>query len=253
MLAEPESKQRVSPLLVLVLLVLTARSVSSGEDGAGPASDSGELHAASTSDTLESLLDQTITGRRDRMRQLHSGIRTVLERLTEQRTPKTDASREPSEPLPVLPRDESATPESLPPPEPPVSAPEDKQPMLPMATLVTDRPIDQLAAADNLFGAGDIRHALDLYRQLQAVELPEAEHRWIRYQIASCQRRLGEIGAATKEYRELANDGVTDEISENARWFIEMISQRNSLSSHLENLAITLEIMENEVHNEFPP
>ncbi|TVS17403.1 MAG: hypothetical protein EA424_12640 [Planctomycetaceae bacterium] len=236
-----------------MLVVVTVSSVSAGNDRARRAVDGDRFPAASNDDTLESFLDRTIVERRDRVRRLNQGIRSLLDRMTEQTIPETDDNHEPSQQLQTLPPDEPDVPELLEDPQTPVSAPEAPRPKLPLATPVTDRPVDRLAAADNLFGAGDIQHALALYRQLRQADLPEAERRWICYQIACCQRRMGEINGATKDYRELANDAVNDAVSENARWFIEVISQRHNLSSNVQNLTAILQSLEEEIRNEFAP
>jgi hypothetical protein len=95
--------------------------------------------------------------------------------------------------------------------------------------------IDSLSLADSLFGADEIAQALQVYQTLSPEKLPAADRTWVRYQIASCHRRLGNVGASEQGYRELA--GSSDErIAAQARWWLDALDKRKRLENSLKGV-----------------
>jgi len=104
--------------------------------------------------------------------------------------------------------------------------------------------------ADNLFGAGDIALALEIYRGLQSENLDAAEVRWVNYQVASCQRRIGNVSTAEQTYREVASASDDDLASANARWWLDSIGRRKRLQNGLVGLDQAIRTMESETREQ---
>jgi TolA-binding protein len=100
--------------------------------------------------------------------------------------------------------------------------------------------IEPLALADNLFGADDVAAALKIYQGLTPAKFGAGDRQWIRYQIASCHRRLGDVGTAEQEYRELAGTKPDDRIAAFARWWLDAIQKRKRLEGGLKAAAEAL-------------
>jgi len=108
-------------------------------------------------------------------------------------------------------------------------------------------PSDRLALANNLFGAGDIELALELYDGLQKQVLGNAEKRWVRYQIATCHRRLGSMATAEQIYRELTSETGDDLISAHARWWLDAMGYRKRLAEGVEGLDQSIRNIERQI------
>ncbi len=117
-------------------------------------------------------------------------------------------------------------------------------------TTNTAEPAERLSLADNLFGAGDIALALEIYRGLQSENLDAAEVRWVNYQVASCQRRIGNVSTAEQTYREVASASDDDLASANARWWLDSIGRRKRLQNGLVGLDQAIRTMESETREQ---
>lgn len=115
------------------------------------------------------------------------------------------------------------------------------------ANLATGSLTDRLALANNLFGAGDIELALEFYQGLQKEDLDDAEQQWVRYQIATCHRRLGSVAAAEQIYREVASASGDDPTTAGARWWLDAIGRRNRLEEGIKGLDQAISSMEREI------
>lgn len=116
--------------------------------------------------------------------------------------------------------------------------------------ISTTDPAARISLADNLFGAGDIALALEIYQGLQTESLDASEMRWVNYQIASCQRRIGSVSSAEQNYREVANASDDDLASANARWWLDAIGRRKRLQSGLDGLNQAIRTMESEIREQ---
>jgi hypothetical protein len=114
------------------------------------------------------------------------------------------------------------------------------------APLETD-PVDSLALADSLFGAGEIEMALAGYQRLGDGEIPDSDRRWVQYQIASCKRTLGEPGSAEQIYRELLADNRDDMVAAQARWWLETLQTRKRLLGAAQGVQSALEKLKEQI------
>ena len=90
-------------------------------------------------------------------------------------------------------------------------------------------PVDRIALADNLFGMADIQTALRIYGEIEQTSLSVSDRLWVRYQSASCYRRLGATSKAQSLYREIANSTDAPDLAATARWWLNAIQRRTRL------------------------
>lgn len=103
-------------------------------------------------------------------------------------------------------------------------------------TRILDTPPDKIALADSLFYTGELDLALNIYqRSLQVVPDSREDHVWIRFQIASCYRRMQKFDDAKKILRTIAEGSDKDPIVINARWWLDTIERKRKL---LDSIAI---------------
>ncbi len=103
-------------------------------------------------------------------------------------------------------------------------------------TTVLDRPPDQLAVADNLFYSGEYALAQELY-QVALVHAPAGPSRtWIQFQLASCLKRTSQVGEAQKLLREITATQGIEEVTANARWWLETTERKKKLQEELDIL-----------------
>jgi len=160
--------------------------------------------------------------------------------------PLVSPSRDPGEAIGSSPNSSSDVSQS---PGPAREASE-KAPIPTSGNKTDAEPTDRISLADNLFGAGEIELALDIYQGLQKENLSDAERRWVPYQIATCHRRLGKVSSAEQSYRELASASDDDLASTNARWWLDAIGRRKRLENGLKGLDEAIQTMESEIREQ---
>ncbi len=124
--------------------------------------------------------------------------------------------------------------------------PTEKPPIVPPDAAEGTQPVDPQGLADSLFGVGETQLAFDAYRRLAAEGLSETDRRWVRYQLASCQRRMGQTGSAEQEYRELLAADNEDSIAVLARWWLATTQRRKQLASSLQAVEEALKTLQAE-------
>ncbi len=118
-------------------------------------------------------------------------------------------------------------------------------------TRILDTPPDQIALADSLFYTGEIDLAINLYQKvLQATPLGGEDHVWIRYQIASCYRRMNKFDEASKILRQIAEGSDTNPIVVNARWWLDTIERKRKLVNSIAVLEQFIKRKSNEINDE---
>lgn len=104
------------------------------------------------------------------------------------------------------------------------------------AAGLVDGPIDRLALADSLYGAGEIELALAMYREVDTRKFTTSERRWVDYQIAGCLRRLKAYAESIEKHRQLVGEDVDDWIAKSSRWWLDAIEERQGLEEELSTL-----------------
>lgn len=121
--------------------------------------------------------------------------------------------------------------------------------ILPPSPLpITDAPVDRLALADNLFGAGENRLALGIYSQLLKQRNSKSDMGWLHLQMANCHRRLEETPDAEKHYRIVAGMKNAGFFAKSARWWLGSLKKRQEMKQRLANWKQTLAMAESEIN-----
>lgn len=102
------------------------------------------------------------------------------------------------------------------------------------AEAIIDGPVDRIGLADNLYAMGELQIALEMYQQVDLKQLSESEWYWVKYQIASCYRRLGQISDAQDQYRRLAGQKNAGWLATTARWWLDQMDARAALQKKVE-------------------
>jgi hypothetical protein len=108
---------------------------------------------------------------------------------------------------------------------------------LSMETFVIDGAIDRLGLANNLFATGEYPIAFEMYQETAKSELTPGQHFWVEYQTANCLRRLGKPAEASQRYRKLADHPEAGWLSQQARWWVEILEKIRILEKTLEENA----------------
>lgn len=99
---------------------------------------------------------------------------------------------------------------------------------------VVHGPIDRLGLANNLYAVGEYQLAMKMYEQTEMSELTAQQQVWTEYQIANCLRRMGRNGEASNRYRRIAEQPEAGWLSEQSRWWVDVLEQIRQLQSSLE-------------------
>lgn len=94
--------------------------------------------------------------------------------------------------------------------------------------------IDRLGLANNLYAVGEYELALDMYEKIDMTELTAQQQIWTDYQMANCLRRMGRNGDASNRYRRIAEQPEAGWLSEQSRWWVEVLEQIRQLQNSLE-------------------
>ena len=94
--------------------------------------------------------------------------------------------------------------------------------------------IDRLGLANNLYAVGEYELALDMYEKTDMTELTAQQQIWTDYQMANCLRRMGRNADASNRYRRIAEQPEAGWLSEQSRWWVDVLEQIRQLQSSLE-------------------
>lgn len=142
--------------------------------------------------------------------------------------PQETSAGTPGSPEPAVPGPQLQN--LIPPPEPvPSSVFADGM----AAEAILDGPVDRIGLADNLYAIGELQIALEMYQQVDLTQLKESEWFWVKYQIASCFRRLGQTGDAQDQYRRLAGQKKAGWLAATARWWLDQMDARAALEQEI--------------------
>ena len=121
------------------------------------------------------------------------------------------------------------------------------QPAAIPAIPVTQDPVDSLALANNLFAVGDpqsLQLALGIYDKLHNQLKADPGHaddlEWIRFQLASCHRRNGDIKKAEKFYRIVASSKRAPYWAAQAQWWLQNIARMERIYGRQQRVKETL-------------
>jgi hypothetical protein len=128
-------------------------------------------------------------------------------------------------------------------PKPDVS-PSDDRPafdsILSEAIAVTDKPVDRIALANNLFASGELALAQKIYESIDLNEVSESQKVWIQYQMAGCFRRLDSSQEAQSLYRTVAASKAAPHWAKRARWWLNTMSSSARIKERQVKMVNTL-------------
>jgi hypothetical protein len=98
---------------------------------------------------------------------------------------------------------------------------------------VVHGPIDRLGLANNLYAVGEYQLAMKMYEQTEMADLTAQQQIWTDYQMANCLRRMGRNAEASNRYRRIAEQPEAGWLSEQSRWWVDVLEQIRQLQSSL--------------------
>ena len=98
---------------------------------------------------------------------------------------------------------------------------------------VVHGPIDRLGLANNLYAVGEYQLAMKMYEQTERADLTAQQQIWTDYQMANCLRRMGRNAEASNRYRRIAEQPEAGWLSEQSRWWVDVLEQIRQLQSSL--------------------
>ncbi len=134
---------------------------------------------------------------------------------------------------------------------PPVETPSETTPSLSPsqvdAIALTNETVDSLALANNLYGTGEYSLALKIYSTIDQSEMVPDDKIWIRFQVANCQRRLGNFREAQRGYRVVTSAAGESWIGKTAHWWLDATDRTARLKSRIDNLQAKYDELRKEI------
>ncbi len=178
------------------------------------------------------LLDPTIPAVPHGEETIHTDI-TATESPSTTQSPLTTEIPHPAESTDAF--DPHSTIESTPESDPPIA-----HTPLPIASDAVGNP-NIPALADNLFALGEYQLAQSSYEQLDIESLPEEDKIWVTYQLAGCQRHLGETEAAGSLYRQILADYPDHYLAGISRWWLDAMEATSEQTQAIGTIRMALQ------------
>ncbi|MCS6864642.1 MAG: hypothetical protein RMJ56_17580 [Gemmataceae bacterium] len=96
--------------------------------------------------------------------------------------------------------------------------------------------VDEIKAAMNRFRDNDIETAKRTFQLIDPTTLSNEDRAFVRYMLACCHRRLGNLSEAETLYREVANSPDDAFFASCAIWQLALIRSEKELQTQLEQL-----------------
>ena len=143
-------------------------------------------------------------------------------------SPRPDSPR----PIPEVPA--HATP--IPTPAPSDIPPSRDDSPLTLPSELLDQVIDRQRMGNNLYAIGAYELALMNYEMMLKQPLSPLEAQWVQFQVANCQRKLGQVGEAQKAYRRVAGETSEEWLGQMSRWWLKELDDREQLQRRVADL-----------------
>lgn len=158
----------------------------------------------------------------------------------------------PESPRPLPPVPEQAVPIPTPAPAPspaPVDVPPtDEGSPLALPTELLDQAIDRQRMGNNLYAIGAYELALMNYEKMLKQPLGQIETQWVNFQVANCQRHLGQTSEAQKTYRRVAAETSEEWLGQMSRWWLKELDDRDQLQRRVVELDQIITTLEQELN-----
>ena len=123
-----------------------------------------------------------------------------------------------------------------PPLYPPAYPPGGVTPPKPKTDATPGVMVDEIRAAMNRFRDNDFETARRTFRLIDPALLGNEDRAFVRYMLACCHRRLGNLTDAETIYREVANSPDDEFLASCAVWQLSLIRSEKELLAQLEQL-----------------
>ena len=181
--------------------------------------------------------------------------------------PAPEAVPQPApEPLPLPTVERPIPPPDSPRPRPQVPAPETPSPTpaasdvppshddsredspLTLPSELLDQAIDRQRMGNNLYAIGAYELALMNYERMLQQPLGPLETQWVQFQVANCQRHLGQVAQAQKAYRRVAGETSEEWLGQMSRWWLKELDDREQLQRRVAELDQIIKTLGQEVN-----
>lgn len=140
-------------------------------------------------------------------------------------------------------------PESpIPRPSTPGAATDQKASPLTLPTELLDQAIDRQRMGNNLYAIGAYELALLNYETMLKQPLSPSETQWVNYQVANCQRHLGQMAEAQKSYRRVTGETSEEWLGQMARWWLKQLDEREQMQRRISELDQVIKTGEQELN-----
>ena len=156
----------------------------------------------------------------------------------ERPTPPLESSR----PMPTVPA--RATP--IPTPATADIPPSREHSPLTLPSELLDQAIDRQRMGNNLYAIGAYELALMNYERMLQQPLGPVEAQWVQFQVANCQRHLGQLAEAQKAYRRVAGETSEEWLGQLSRWWLKELDDREQLQRRVAELDQIIKTLEQE-------
>ena len=158
----------------------------------------------------------------------------------ERPTPPPDSSR----PRPKVPA--QATP--IPTPAASDVPPSRENSPLTLPSELLDQAIDRQRMGNNLYAIGAYELALMNYEKMLQQPLGPVEAQWVHFQVANCQRHLGQLAQAQKAYRQVVGETSEEWLGQMSRWWLKELDDREQLQRRVAELDQIIKTLGQEVN-----
>ncbi len=119
---------------------------------------------------------------------------------------------------------------------------------LTLPSELLDQAIDRQRMGNNLYAIGAYELALMNYERMLQQPLGPVEAQWVQFQVANCQRQLGQLALAQKAYRRVAGETSEEWLGQMSRWWLKELDDREQLQRRVAELDQIIKTLDQELN-----
>lgn len=119
---------------------------------------------------------------------------------------------------------------------------------LTLPSELLDQAIDRQRMGNNLYAIGAFELALMNYEKMLQQPLGPVEAQWVQFQVANCQRHLGQLAEAQKAYRRVAGETSEEWLGLMSRWWLKELDDREQLHRRVAELDQVIKTLDQELN-----
>ena len=101
---------------------------------------------------------------------------------------------------------------------------------------------------NNLYAIGAYELALINYEKMLQQPLDSVEAQWVQFQVANCQRHLGQTTEAQKAYRRVSGETSEEWLGQLSRWWLKELDDREQLQRRVAELDQIIKTLDQELN-----